>query len=517
MLPRDQCTFWLPTRQAAPCTRPGTADDQRTRWFPSRVGEMCTKIAMETQPADLLVIGFGKAGKIVAGAMGRLGKRVVLVERSERMYGGTCPNIGCVPSKGLWHRSNKRRLSDPTQEFYADAVEAVQEIREFMRTGNYDGLNALDTVDIVTGTAAFVDPHTVSVNTGRDRLTISAENILINTGAEPFIPDIPGLRESRHTLTSTELMETTVLPERLAIVGGGYIGIEFAGIYRHFGSQVTLFERGPTLLPLLDDDIAAAAVEILLGDGIEFVARARVLEVREGESGAAVVYEQDGRRHTIEVDTILAATGRTPVTRDLGLDAAGIRTTSDGFVEVDEYLRTSQPHIYAAGDVNGGPQHTYISLDDSRIVLDQLVGTAGRSTADRAAVPRTIFMTPPLATVGLTERQAVEAGYRVRIGSQRVADIISMPRAYAVEETRGLMKFVIDADTDEILGAALLSVDAQELVNTVALAMRHGIKASELRDTIYTHPSSTEAFNDVLGVGLRDAIEAPAESDRLAA
>ena len=159
-----------------------------------------------------------------------------------------------------------------------------------------------------------------------------------------------------------------------------------------------------------------------------------------------------------------------------------MRTTERGAVEVDEHLRTSQPHIYALGDVNGGPQFTYISLDDSRIVLDQLVGEGRRSTADRVAIPRTLFMTPPLATVGLTEKEAREAGHRVKIASQPVADIVGMPRAYAVEETRGLMKFVIDAETDEILGAALLSIDAQELINTVALAMRHGITAAELRD-----------------------------------
>ncbi len=166
---------------------------------------------------------------------------------------------------------------------------------------------------------------------------------------------------------------------------------------------------------------------------------------------------------------------------------------------VDDHLRTSQPHIYALGDVNGGPHHTYISLDDSRIVMDQLVGKGGRSRADRVAIPQTLFTTPPLATVGLTERQAREAGQRIEIAAEPVADIIAMPRAYAVEETRGMMKFVIDADTDLILGAALLSIDAQEVINTVALAMRHGITATELRDGVYTHPSTTEAFNEVLG------------------
>jgi pyruvate/2-oxoglutarate dehydrogenase complex dihydrolipoamide dehydrogenase (E3) component len=176
-----------------------------------------------------------------------------------------------------------------------------------------------------------------------------------------------------------------------------------------------------------------------------------------------------------------------------------VRVTDRGAVEVDEHLRTSQPHIFALGDVNGGPQFTYISLDDSRIVLDALLGDGRRTTTDRVAVPHTLFMTPPLATVGLTEREARATGRRMKIAKQPVAEIVAMPRAYAVEETRGLMKFVLDAETDEILGAALLSVDAQELINTVALAMRHGITAADLRDAIYTHPSSTEAFNDVLG------------------
>lgn len=181
----------------------------------------------------------------------------------------------------------------------------------------------------------------------------------------------------------------------------------------------------------------------------------------------------------------------------LDLDAAGIRTTARGAIEVDERLRTSQPHIFALGDVNGGPQFTYVSLDDARIVLDQLLGSGTRTTTDRVAVPHTLFTTPPLAAVGLTEGQARAEGRRVKVARENVADIIAMPRAYTVEETRGLMKVVIDAETDLILGAALLSIDAQELINTVALAIRHGITATELQDSIYTHPSSTEAFNEL--------------------
>ncbi|GII33992.1 FAD-dependent oxidoreductase [Planotetraspora mira] len=453
--------------------------------------------------ADVLIIGFGKGGKTVAAEMGRLGRTVVLVEQSDRMYGGTCPNVGCVPTKALVHHSGKRRAGDSPQEWYERAVGSVQALTALFRGGNYDALNDADTVTVVTGRAAFVDPHTVAVGTGQDRLTVTAETILINTGSEPIIPDIPGLRASKRVVTSADLIQTTELPERLAILGGGYLGIEFASIYSRFGSRVTVLESAPDILARLDGDVAAVAEGILVGEGIKIVTGVNVAEVRDGESATTLVYEKDGRRQTVEADAVLAAAGRVPAIRDLGLEAAGVRTTIRGAIEVDEHLRTSRPHIFAIGDVNGGPQFTYVSLDDSRIVMDQLVGEGRRSTADRMAIPSTLFMTPPLATVGLTERQAREAGRQVKIAGKLVADIVAMPRAYVVEETRGMMKFVIEAETDEILGAALLSVDAQELINTVALAMRHGMKAAELRDAVYTHPSSTEAFNEVLGTIVR--------------
>ncbi|MFB6704057.1 FAD-dependent oxidoreductase [Streptomyces sp. NPDC056333] len=453
--------------------------------------------------ADVLVIGYGKGGKTVAAKMGRLGKRVVLVERSDRMYGGTCPNVGCVPTKALVHHAEKRRPEDAAQEWYERSVAKVQAVTKMMRDGNYEGLNGMETVTVLTGQAAFVDPHTVAVQVGRERLMVTADTILINTGSEPIIRDIPGLRDSQYTVTSTELIETTVLPERLTIIGGGYLGLEFAAIYRRFGSQVTVLEASPKILGRVDDDVAAVAQDILTDEGIEIIAGAQVSQVRDGDGGATVVYDKNGQQHSVAADAILAATGRAPATRDLALEAAGVRTTERGAVEVDAFLRTSQPHIYALGDVNGGPQFTYISLDDSRIVLDQLIGEGKRSTADRVAIPHTLFMTPPLATVGLTEKEARAAGHRVKIASQPVAEIIAMPRAYIVEDPRGVMKFVLDADTDDILGAALLSIDAQELINTVALAMRHGVKAADLRDAVYQHPTSTEAFNDVLATIVR--------------
>nr|WP_308120048.1 FAD-dependent oxidoreductase [Streptomyces sp. MBT84] len=311
------------------------------------------------------------------------------------------------------------------------------------------------------------------------------------------MPPIPGLAGSPHLVSSTELTQTQNLPERLVVLGGGYLGLEFAGIYRHFGTEVTVLEAADRLLPREDEDIAEAVQEILTGDGIRVITGAKVTEVRDNGAVSTVVYDKDGRTHTVEASALLPATGRRPVTDGLHLDAAGVHTAPNGAIVVDEYLRSSQPHIYALGDVNGGEQFTYISLDDARIVLDQLLGEGKRTTSDRRAVPHTLFITPPLATVGLTESQARAQGLNITVARENVADIVAMPRAYTVEETRGVMKFIVDSDTDLILGAALLSIDAQEIINTVALAMRHHITATQLRDSIYTHPSSTEALNEV--------------------
>jgi pyruvate/2-oxoglutarate dehydrogenase complex dihydrolipoamide dehydrogenase (E3) component len=447
--------------------------------------------------ADVLVIGFGKGGKTAAHALAAAGKRVVMVERSANMYGGTCPNVGCVPTKMLVHYSNARRIEDDAQQFFATSIAGVRALTSAFRAGNFESLDGRETATVITGTARFVDPHTVAVGEGDDRITVTAPTILVNTGSAPVVPPITGLAGSKHLVSSTELTKAATLPERLVVVGGGYLGLEFASIYQHFGTHVTVVEAAGRLLPREDEDIAATAREILEGDGIQIITGAKVTKVTDSGAVAVVEYTKDGERHTVEASALLPATGRRPVTEDLRLDAAGVRTLPNGAIEVDEHLRTSRPHIYALGDVNGGPQFTYVSLDDARIVLDQLLGQGKRTTTDRVAVPRTLFLTPPLATVGLTEREARAQGLNIKVSREKVADIIAMPRAYTVEETRGVMKFVVDADTDLILGAALLSIDAQEIVNTVALAMRHHITATELRDSIYTHPSSTEALNEV--------------------
>jgi pyruvate/2-oxoglutarate dehydrogenase complex dihydrolipoamide dehydrogenase (E3) component len=453
---------------------------------------------MNTMHVDILVLGFGKGGKTLAATMGRQGKRVAMVEQSDRMYGGTCINIGCVPTKALVHQAETRPANDSAGEWYRKAIGGADDLTTFLREKNFQMLDVLDTVTVVTGRATFVDAKTVEVTAGDDRLTITADTIVINTGAEPAVPDIPGLRASRYAVTSTEMISTADLPRRLVILGGGYVGIEFAGMYSQFGSQVTVLEAFPRIMSGEDDDIVEAASDILREQGVVLTTGARVTEVGDGPDSAVVSYEKDGQVATVEADVILVALGRVPATRGLNLAAAGVRTSSRGAVEVDEHLRTSQRHIFAVGDVNGGPQFTYISLDDNRIVVDQLTGSGTRSTADRVAVPYTVFMTPPLARVGLTERQARDSGRTVKVASKPIAQIAAMPRARIVGNTRGLMKFVVDAESDEVLGAALLNVDSQEMINLVSLAMRHGMTATELRDGIYTHPSSTEGLNEVL-------------------
>jgi pyruvate/2-oxoglutarate dehydrogenase complex dihydrolipoamide dehydrogenase (E3) component len=397
----------------------------------------------------------------------------------------------------LVHYANAKRLEDDAQQFFANSVANVRALTSAFRAGNFDSLDGKDTAAVITGAARFVDPHTVTVGEGGDQITITAPTILINTGSEPVVPTISGLADSKHLVSSTDLIQKDQLPARLVIIGGGYLGLEFAAIYQRFGTEVTVLETAERLLGREDEDVAQAATDILAQDGIRLVAAATVIDVRDNKTTATVVYESGGQTRTIDAEAVLAATGRRPAISNLDLDAAGVRTTIHGAIEVDEHLRTSQPHIFALGDVNGGPQFTYVSLDDARIVLDQLLGEGKRTTIDRVAIPKTLFMTPPLATAGLTENQARAQGRSVRISRQNVADIVAMPRAYTVEESRGLMKFIVDAETDLILGAALLSIDAQEIINTVTLAMRYGITATELRDSIYTHPSSTEALNEV--------------------
>jgi pyruvate/2-oxoglutarate dehydrogenase complex dihydrolipoamide dehydrogenase (E3) component len=450
---------------------------------------------MTRRDVDLAVIGFGKGGKTLAAALGHQGWRVVVIERSAQMYGGTCINIGCVPTKSMVYQSE--HLADGRNHplEYRRAVTTTGELTADLRAKNYSMIEQIATAEVLTGTARFTDAHTIAVDTADGTVTVGAKWIVIGTGSRPTLPDIPGLATSSRVHTSTDLLTEERLPNRLVVLGGGYVGLEFAAMYAAYGSEVTVLERHRQVLAREDPDIASCAREILQGKGVRIITEAQVTGVDEGTVG----YLAGGSAHTVEADAILVALGREPVTAELDVAAAGVQLAPSGAVLVDEHLRTNQPHIFATGDVNGGPQFTYISLDDYRIVLDQLTGDGTRSTRDRAAVPYALFTTPPLGRVGLTEREAIAAGFDIAVAAMRVANMATVPRARIVGEPEGMMKVVVDTATDLILGAALLCYDSHEVINTVALAMRHHITATELRDSIYTHPSMTEAFNQLLG------------------
>jgi len=457
----------------------------------------------EVLHTEILVVGWGKAGKTLAGALGRAGRSVTLVERSADMVGGTCINIGCVPTKALVHSAQGRREEDEASAYFRAAVDRRDSLIDRLNEANRAMLEPVDQVRLVVGgTAEFTGPRRVRVTGGPEpeELEITADSVIINTGAVPRRLDVPGADGPR-VHDSTTIQHVDPFPERLAIVGAGPVALEFASMFARFGSEVTLLERGERILRREDEDVAASVRQALEDEGVRVLTGAEPTAI-EDDGDSMTVRTGAG---DVTADAVLVAVGRVPATAGLGLDAAGIEVGERGEVVVDDLLRARvdgswAEGVWAVGDVNGGPQQTYVSYDDYRIVLSQLDGSGGRSRADRVAVPTTVFMTPPLGRVGLSETEALEAGRRIEVYAKEVAKIAVMPRPKTLGETHGLVKVVVDADTDLVLGAALHTVDAQELVNLVALAMRTGTTRRQLLDGIWTHPSTTEALNEVLAL-----------------
>ena len=447
---------------------------------------------------DALIIGFDKGGKTLAAALGKKGQQVALIEQSPLMYGGTCINIGCIPTKKLIHTAAEaKKLAtgyDEKSNFYTAAIAEKNALTQLLRQKNYHNVAAY--ADIYTGRASFLSDHTVQVALPDETIILHGEKIFINTGSESVIPPIPGLQSSNRVYTSTTMMELTTLPQRLVIVGGGYIGLEFAAMYANYGSMVTVLEYGPDFIPREDRDIADAIQSRLEALGIRFVFNAQATEITDQLDQSSVSYldRSSGDSITIPADAILIAAGRKAATSGLNLEAAGVDVNQRGEIIVNELLQTSVPHIWALGDVKGGLQFTYISLDDFRIVSDQLFGSGSRTTANRGPVPYAVFLDPVFARVGLSETEAVQAGYKIKIA--KVAEAAS-PRARLFGEPSGVLKAVVDAETNKILGAAFLCSEASEIINLIQLAMKSGLDYTALRDNIYTHPSMSEFLNDL--------------------
>lgn len=434
-----------------------------------------------------IIIGFGKGGKTLAKFLGQQGEEVLLVEKSPKMYGGTCINIACLPSKRLI-------LEAGVGSDFSEAVAGKNEMTALLREKNYQMLAQEETVTVLDGAAHFIGEKEIEVTGPAGKQIFQGDRIFINTGASPVLPPVPGLKESKKRLDSTQAMDLNDLPRELLILGAGYIGLEFAAMFANFGSQVTVLDHSPEFLPREDDDIRAAVKADLEAVGVKFILGADVDKVSDEADKVVAHYQLGGEKMQLSADKILVAAGRRANTVDLNLAAAGIETDDRGNIKVDDHLRTSADQVWALGDVKGGPQFTYVSLDDFRIVKDQLFGEGKRKVSDRQILPTSVFITPPLSAVGLNEKAAQKAGISYQLFKLPVAAI---PKAKVAKDSRGFFKALVDPASGQILGASLYGLESHELINQITLAMQAKLPYSFLRDQIYTHPTMSEAFNDL--------------------
>ncbi len=444
---------------------------------------------------DTIVIGFGKAGKTIAGKLAGKGERVALIEKDSGMYGGTCINVGCIPSKRLVTdaAAAPRGSFEEKSAYYRQVIEDKRKLTGALRAANLNKLLKAG-VKVYDGHAEFVEAHILSVTDAQGaRTQLRGEKIVINTGARPWIPPIQGVQDNPQVFVSETLLDLDRLPERLTIIGGGYIGLEFASMYAEFGSRVTMIQDGTLFLPREDRDIADSILEVLKSKGVSLITDADVYSV----SGGDVHYRLRGQEQTQQGDAVLLATGRRPNTDGLHPERAGIALTERGGIRIDERLKTTAPGVWAAGDVCGNLQFTYISLDDSCIVLSDMAAEGERTTENRGAFAYSVFIDPPYAKVGIGEREAKEKGLDVRFVSMKTEMI---PKAKVLRKTEGLLKAVIDRQSGHILGAALFCAEAHELINLIKLAMDQNLPYTALRDFMYTHPTIAEGLNDLFAL-----------------
>ncbi|MCE9563280.1 MAG: mercuric reductase [Planctomycetes bacterium] len=455
---------------------------------------------MPAEQFEFAIVGGGKGGKSLAMKLASAGRRVVMVERG--MIGGTCINVACIPTKTMVKSAKVAELAQRAAEFGIRVTfdgaspEGVRkrkrDVVASMVARNQAGFDRSG-MTLLIGDARFTGPKTFEVKL-KDGATrqITAEKVFINTGTRPSHPAMPGLAEVK-PLDSESVQELDRLPEHLIILGAGYIGCEFAQVFRRFGSRVTLIERGARFLPREDADIANELLGIFAHEGIEVVTGATVGRI-SGESGKSVkvtIHTESAERTFVGSDLVVAI-GRVPNTEELNLAATGVETDSRGFVKVNAKLETTAANVWALGDVNGGPQFTHASFDDYRIVYANLNG-GNRTTTDRM-MPYSLFTDPELGRVGLTEEEARKQGRGIKVAKLPVSAI---PRAVTMGETRGLLKAVIDADTNKILGVSVLAAEGGEIMATVQIAMLGGLPYTALRDVVLAHPTMVEGLNDL--------------------
>jgi pyruvate/2-oxoglutarate dehydrogenase complex dihydrolipoamide dehydrogenase (E3) component len=443
---------------------------------------------------DAIVIGSGQGGGPLAHKLADLGQKVALIEREH--LGGSCINYGCTPTKAMIASARVAHYARRGPEFGVHGGDVRVDLRQVVarkdalvqqwRSGQEGHAERRPTLDLHRGHARFTAPHEVEVN-GE---TLKAERIFINTGLRPRIPPLPGLDRVDH-LTNRNIMDLTEVPEHLLVLGGNYLGLEFGQMFRRFGSRVSVIEINGQITPREDEDIAAALQEALEAEGMSFFLHARATRVERTSAGPSLTIEsQDGATMVLAGSHLLVAIGQAPNSDDLGLEAAGIETDDAGYIKVNGRLETNVPGVWALGDVKGGPAFTHVSYDDHLVIYDNLFEAKDRSIEGRI-LPYALYTDPELGRVGMTEKEARAAGYRLKVGSAPMAWVA---RAIERSETAGLMKVVIDADTDRILGAAMLGAEGGELVQTLMALMLADAPWTLFYRRMFIHPTLTEGF-----------------------
>ncbi|BBZ60085.1 FAD-containing oxidoreductase [Mycolicibacterium monacense] len=452
---------------------------------------------MDTEPTtfDAIIIGAGQAGPPLAGRLTEAGQTVAVIER--KLVGGTCVNYGCIPTKTLVASAHAAHLARRGAEYGVGTGDVTVDMakvkarKDKIMLGDREGveswLQGMDGCTFIRGHARFEDPHTVRV----DDQVLKADRIYLNVGGRAVAPDLPGLSDIDY-LTNVGILDLDTLPEHLVIVGGSYIALEFAQMYRRFGARVTVLEHGPRLTSREDEDVSAAIKDILEAEGIDIVLDAKDIRFTKRDNGFDVV-PRDGAA-PIAGSHLLIAVGRQPNTDDLGLDAAGVQTDERGYVVVDDQLRTTADHIWAMGDCNGKGAFTHTSYNDFEIVAANLLDDDPRRVSDRVTT-YALYIDPPLGRAGMTAEQVRKSGRKALVGKRPMTRV---GRAVEKGETQGFMKVVVDADTEEILGAAILGVGGDEVVHAILDIMTAKKPYTAISRTMHIHPTVSELVPTLL-------------------
>jgi pyruvate/2-oxoglutarate dehydrogenase complex dihydrolipoamide dehydrogenase (E3) component len=450
---------------------------------------------------DAIVIGTGQGGKPLAADLARAGWRTAIVEKGR--VGGTCVVAGCTPTKTMLASARIAHLARRASEYGVETgpvsvdLEVVRQrkrqIVDQWSAGSQKGLERHAKLELILGEARFVDTREVEValaDGGTRRLT--SDHIFVNVGGRPRIPEIAGL-DTVSYLTSTSIMELDQVPDHLVVLGGGFIGLEFGQMFRRFGAEVTIVQKGPHLIPREDQDVSGAMREILEREGLRILTEAEAVSVRPGPYGIDLQVVTGGESTTISGSHILVSAGRTSNADLLHLERTGLSADERGWIPVDERCETEVEGIWALGDVTGGPPFTHTAYDDYRVIRANLLEDGSRTTTDRL-LPYAVFTDPQLGRVGFTEREAREKGYDIQIAKLPMSRVA---RAIEVKETRGFMKAVVDASTKQILGAAILGIEGGEVVSVLQMAMMGDLPYTVLRDAVIAHPTLAESLNNL--------------------